>query len=128
VRKKLKRTIVFVALDGEECGCTGSNHYVFRDPDFSPRRTVLIVNIDQIGRGGKMQAHKLDPETGFGEDCDVDGEVFARRGMRAVTFVGKNHNYHQCTDTVATIDFTRAIDTVHRAFDLAWDAAQDGAE
>jgi acetylornithine deacetylase/succinyl-diaminopimelate desuccinylase-like protein len=128
VRKKVKRTIVFVAFDGEECGCTGSNHYVFRDPDFLPNQTVLAVNIDQIGRGGRMTTHKIDKHTGFGEDCDVDGEVFARRGMRAVTFVGKNHNYHQCTDTVDTIDFGKAIDTVHRAFELAWEAAQGAAD
>lgn len=128
VRKKVKRTIVFVAFDGEECGCTGSNHYVFRDPDFSPRQTVLAVNIDQIGRGGKLQTHRADTGTGFGEDCDVDGEVFARRAIRAVTFVGKNNNYHQCTDTVETIDFGKTIDTVHRIFDLAWEAAQGPAE
>jgi len=128
VGRKLKRTVVFVAFDGEECGCTGSNHYVFRDPDFPPRQTVLAVNIDQIGRGGRLQTHKIDKETGFGEDCDVDGEVFARRGMRAVSFVGKNNNYHQCTDTVDTIDFGKAIETVHRAFDVAWAAAQGPAE
>lgn len=128
LRKKVKRTIVFVAFDGEECGCTGSNHYVFRDPDFSPKDTALVINIDQIGRGGKLQSHKADTGTGFGEDCDVDGEVFARRGMRAVTFVGKNPNYHQCTDTVASVDFNKAVDTVQRAFNLAWDAAQSASD
>jgi Zn-dependent M28 family amino/carboxypeptidase len=126
VKGQLDRTVYFIALDGEECGCTGSNHYAFRAPAHPVARTVYVLNIDQIGQGGGLTSHS--GHGGYGDDCEVDGEVFARAGMRAQTLVGSNDHYHQCGDTAGTVNYQSAISTVRRAFDLVWSAAQGGGQ
>jgi hypothetical protein len=119
----LKRTVLFIALDGEECGCTGSNHYVFRAPAHPIARTVYVLNIDQIGLGGGLESHATHGG-GFGRNCDVDGEVFARAGIRAQTLVGGNRHYHQCTDKPDTVNYSSALNAVQHAFDILWSAVQ----
>ncbi len=43
------RTLVFVAFSGEEMGLLGSAHYV-RRPAHPLERTVLMINLDMVGR------------------------------------------------------------------------------
>lgn len=122
-REQVNRTVIFMTTDGEECGCTGSNYYVFKNPVHSLAQTAYVLNIDQIGQGGELVIHEPDKGHSFGENCDVDAEVFARMSVPAESLIGDNSEYHRCTDTVATINFKKAIKTVHRAFDLVWKAA-----
>ncbi len=112
---KLKRTLVFLSTDGEECGCTGIKQYVYRDPSFPLADTIYNLNIDQIGQGANLETHPLNLGTPEDEDCEVDGEVFANRGVRAQTLVGDNAHYHECTDTVDNMDFNAALRVVRRA-------------
>jgi len=114
-KDKLKRTLVFLSTDGEECGCTGIKQYVYRDPPFPLADTIYNLNIDQIGEGAELETHRLNRGTPQDEDCDVDGEVFANRGVRAQTLVGGNAHYHECTDTVANMNFDAALRVVRRA-------------
>jgi len=47
---ELKRTLVFVAFDGEEKGLLGSKHYVSK-PTVPLDKIVAMLNMDMIGRG-----------------------------------------------------------------------------
>ena len=125
VKDEIRRTVIFATMDGEECGCTGSNHYVFRDPVHPISRTVYALNIDSIGKGGSLEIYKADTHHSAGENCENDGEVFARKGIPAASLIGDNPDYHLCTDTVAGIDFEKAVSTVRHALDLVLKAVQN---
>ena len=45
-----KRSVVFVAFDGEEEGLQGARHFVARSP-LDLKRIIAVVNLDMIGRG-----------------------------------------------------------------------------
>jgi Zn-dependent M28 family amino/carboxypeptidase len=45
-----RRSIVFVAFDGEEQGLQGARHFV-QNPPFELKRIDVVVNMDMIGRG-----------------------------------------------------------------------------
>jgi hypothetical protein len=123
-KDELRRTVVFLSTDAEECGCTGVKQYVYREPAFPLADTIYNLNIDQIGEGAELETHQLNLNTPEGEDCDVDGEVFANRGIRSQTLVGGNANYHACTDTIDRMDFDAALRVVRRAARLALEAIQ----
>ena len=114
-KAKLNRTLVFLSTDGEECGCTGIKQYVYRDPPFPLADTIYSLNIDQIGEGADLETHRLNLGTPEEEECEVDGEVFANRGVRSQMLVGDNAHYHECTDTVDNMDFDAALRVVRRA-------------
>ncbi len=121
---ELKRTVLFLSIDGEECGCTGAKHYVYADPIFALENTVYVLNIDQIGEGAWLEEHHQPRRVDHEADCEVDGEVFARRGIKAETLVGDNSHYHSPEDTIDHMDFQEALEVVDRALDLVWNAAQ----
>jgi hypothetical protein len=121
---ELRRTMVFLSTDGEECGCTGSKHYVNNDPAFPLSDIVYTLNIDQIGKGGWLVTHTPDNSGHHDDDCEVDGEVFARRGIPAQTLVGDNPNYHSSRDTPGTVDFHKAFAVVELARDILWERVQ----
>ncbi len=54
-RKKLNRTLVFIAFTAEEEGTLGSAHYV-KNPVFPLDKTIAMINMDMIGR---MKEDKL---------------------------------------------------------------------
>ena len=125
VKDDLKRTVIFATMDGEECGCTGSNHYVFRNPVHPISRTDYALNIDSIGKGGSLEVYEADTGHSAGENCENDGEVFARKGVPAASLIGDNPDYHLCTDTVAGMDFKKAISTAQHALNLVLKAVQN---
>ena len=114
-KDQLRRTLVFLATDGEECGCTGIKQYVYRDPAFPLADTIYNLNIDQIGEGADLETQRLNLGRSEDENCDVDAEVFANRGIRAQSLVGGNSHYHEPTDTVENMDFDAAMRVVRRA-------------
>jgi hypothetical protein len=124
-QSELKRTLVFLSTDGEECGCTGVKQYVYRDPPFPLRDTVYSLNIDEIGRGGSLETYELNQNRPESEDCHVDAEVFANRGITSLGLIGDSgRHYHQCSDTLENMDIEASLDTVRMAVDLIWDVAQ----
>ena len=128
-RDEIARTIVFLSIDGEECGCTGVKHYVFKDPVYPLEKTVYVLNIDQIGEGAWLVEHPTDHHAADSEDCMVDGEVFARRGVRATTLVGDNSNYHRPGDVIEKLNMRKALEAVRRAHELVLHAARpDGGD
>lgn len=54
-RKKLNRTLVFIAFTAEEEGTIGSGYYV-KNPIFPLENTIAMINMDMIGR---MRENKL---------------------------------------------------------------------
>ncbi len=123
-RHELARTVVFLSTDGEECGCTGIKHYVFESPVFPLESTVYALNIDQIGKGGSLVRHRPERSGADQGDCDLDGEVFARRGVRAETLVGGNPHYHRPSDVPENLNLRKALRTVQHAYELVLDAAR----
>ncbi len=47
---KPKRSVVFMSLDGEEAGLTGSTYYT-RHPIFPKDKVAAIINLEQVGAG-----------------------------------------------------------------------------
>ncbi|AWV97478.1 M28 family metallopeptidase [Arcticibacterium luteifluviistationis] len=58
-----KRSIVFMAVTGEEQGLLGSAFYA-ENPIFDPKKTVANINIDALASPGKMKDLTV---TGFGQ-------------------------------------------------------------
>lgn len=114
------RTLVFVTFAGEEMGLLGSAHYV-RHPALPLDRTVLMVNLDMVGRlrndklfvGGADSATGLrqtvdDAARGLGLTLQLRGDPFSPSdhtsfyaASRPVLFLftGAHGDYHRPTDT-----------------------------
>ncbi|WP_171017257.1 M28 family metallopeptidase [Maribacter sp. ACAM166] len=58
-----ERSIVFIALTGEEQGLLGSAYYA-ENPIFNPKKTVANINIDALDSPGKMKDLTI---TGYGQ-------------------------------------------------------------
>ena len=58
-----KRSIVFIAVTGEEQGLLGSAYYA-ENPIFNPKKTVANINIDALDSPGKMKDLTI---TGYGQ-------------------------------------------------------------
>ena len=52
---KPKRTIVFLSLDGEEAGLTGSTYYT-QHPIFPKEKVKAVINLEQVGAGQRLSA------------------------------------------------------------------------
>ena len=47
---KLKRTVLFLLIGGEEVGLLGSKYYT-ANPIFPKEKTVTYINLDMVGNG-----------------------------------------------------------------------------
>jgi aminopeptidase YwaD len=116
------RTLVFIAFSGEEMGLIGSAHYA-RHPTVALNKTVLMVNVDMVGRlrdgkvyvGGVESGHGLRSvvtdaaqQQGQGLALELRGDPFAPSdhvtfyGAGAPVlffFTGAHSDYHRPTDT-----------------------------
>lgn len=119
------RTLVFVAFAGEELGLLGSSHYVGH-PTVPMERTVLMVNLDMVGRlrGRTLYVGGVDSGTGLralvqaagaGEGLRLmlhadpfapsDHTAFAgARRPVLFLFTGAHADYHRPSDTWEKID------------------------
>src|SRR5204862_2883323 len=129
------RTLVFVTFAGEEMGLLGSAHYV-RHPALPLDRTVLMVNLDMVGRlrndkvfvGGADSAKELrqvldDAARGLGLTLQLRGDPFSPSDHTSFyaagrpvlfLFTGAHGDYHRPTDTSDKInaDGLRAVATL----------------
>ncbi|PYO02620.1 MAG: aminopeptidase [Candidatus Rokuibacteriota bacterium] len=114
------RTLIFVTFAGEEMGLLGSAHYV-RQPALPLDRTVLMVNLDMVGRlrndkvfiGGADSATGLRPivdeaARGLGLTLQLRGDPFSPSDHTSFyaagrpvlfLFTGAHGDYHRPTDT-----------------------------
>jgi hypothetical protein len=116
----LPRTLVFVAFAGEEMGLLGSSHYV-KQPTFPLEKTVLMVNLDMVGRlrDGKLYVAGVDSgrglrqlvttaAEGLGLSLQLRGDPYSPSDHTAFytrerpvlfLFTGAHSDYHRPTDT-----------------------------
>ena len=99
-----KRSIVFVALFGEELGLVGSRYYA-KHPVFPLLDTVADINLEQVGRtddseGPRVRQFNL---TGFDYSniATIFGKAGEETGIRAVKDEKKSDSYFGASDNAA---------------------------
>jgi membrane-associated protease RseP (regulator of RpoE activity) len=117
------RTLVFVAFSGEEMGLLGSAHYV-RKPAHPLARTVLMLNLDMVGRlrDRTLYVGGTDSGSGLRElasaqagslTLSLRGDPFGRSDHTSFyaagrpvlfLFTGAHADYHRPSDTWDKID------------------------
>lgn len=76
-----KRSIVFIAVTGEEQGLLGSAYYA-ENPIFNPKKTVANINMDALDSPGKMKDLTI---TGYGQsEMDEYAEEAALKQNRYI--------------------------------------------
>lgn len=119
------RTLVFVAFAGEEMGLLGSSHFA-RTPPFPQGKTVLMVNLDMVGRlrdgklyvagvdsGDGLRPLVADAARGLGLTLELRGDPFSPSDHTAFytagvpvlfLFTGAHSDYHRPSDTWEKLD------------------------
>jgi hypothetical protein len=120
------RTLIFLAVTGEESGLRGSRYYVKNYQKYPADKIIGTLNLDTVGRLGKNKILVINSSTasewkhismgvGFvtgidyelvAEDLDASDQVsFIEAGIPAIQlFSGPNRDYHRPTDVVEKID------------------------
>jgi hypothetical protein len=81
LKQKPKRSIVFIAWFGEERGLLGSRYYA-RHPAFPLKKTVAMVNLEQIGRTDSDEGPQLNNASMTGFDFTDLGQIFKAAGEK----------------------------------------------
>ncbi|MGC6488957.1 MAG: M28 family metallopeptidase [Planctomycetota bacterium] len=145
------RSIVFLSVSGEELGLWGSAYYADH-PTWPKDRIVANVNIDMIGRAGRV-GDKLQMQitpsfshpkystlvqgaVALGEQFGVafssgdtyyqrsDHYNFAKQGIPVVFFCdGEHPDYHQVTDHPDKLDYAGMEAVTRLAYWTVWQAA-----
>ena len=142
---KLKRSVLFIALTGEELGVLGSDYYV-KHPYYPLDKTIAMLNMDMIGRmkdsilvvegmGTSPDFEKLvksenkDSLTlrlkpdGFGPS---DQASFYKKDLPVIFFFTNLHSdYHKPSDTWDKINYPGEQKVVEFASRIAEDIAND---
>lgn len=152
---KPARSIIFVAVSGEEQGMWGSAHFV-RNPPVPLRQVIADVNVDMIGRNhpdsvgligstyttlgrvaervsgpgspsGIRIMHEPWPEEQFFFRSDHIN--FARAGIPAIFIhAGVHEDYHEPSDEPETLDYVKAARVTRFVYDLVAAVANDPAK
>ena len=145
-----RRSLVFLAVSGEEEGMWGSSFYA-EHPAVPLAQTVAAINIDMIGRNGRDSVAVIGGEhSSLGRTAErvarehpelrmrlvgdawprrglfssSDQISFARRGVPAVFFhSGPHPDLHKPSDTVERIDAEKAARVVRTIFYLGLEVA-----
>ena len=114
------RTLVFVAFAGEEMGLLGSTHYV-RKPARPLDRTVLMVNLDMVGRlrDKVLYAGGLDSGSGLRELVSAQAGALTL-ALRGDPFGPSDHTAFYSAGRPVLFLFTGAHADYHRPSDT-WD-------
>ena len=124
--EKPRRSVVFLAVTGEEAGRLGSRRWVAGPSAFATAKTLAAVNLDTVGRlgAGKLQVlgtgtagewiHAVRGATwvtgvetkAIPETLESSDHVsFVEAGIPAVQlFTGPHADYHRPSDTADTVD------------------------
>ena len=140
-----RRSVIFLAVSGEEIGLLGSTWFVAHSP-VPLDRIVANINIDMVGRNwqdtiavvGKQystvgavvdsvaRAHPELNMTAVGDQWPAEGFFFrsdhynfARRGIPAIFFFNGTHeDYHRPSDEADRIEFAKAARVSRLIFEV----------
>jgi len=84
---KLKRTIVFLFIGGEEVGLLGSKYYT-RNPVFPKEKTVTYINLDMVGNGTGLAVSASATCQGLTGYFKEANDKYIHRTMRTSTSGG----------------------------------------
>lgn len=136
-----KRSVVFIALTGEEQGLLGSAYYA-ENPIFDPKKTVANINIDMIASPGEMkdltitgyghsemdeyakvEAHALgryiipDPHAEQGHFYRSDHFNFAKIGIPALYAKGEYEGFNHSIEEIKVFNDSYVNDDYHQPSD-----------
>jgi hypothetical protein len=146
-REHSRRTLLFIFFAGEEKGLFGSQAYVDH-PLFPLGRTVAMLNLDMIGRGGpdtlfvvgtsrSPDLVKLNEEENqaihftllYGQEGFLgrsDQASFLKKSVPALFLhTGEHADYHKVTDEASRIDFDKAARVARLGFLDVWRIANE---
>lgn len=149
---KPKRSVIFLAVSGEELGLWGSA-YFSNNPTWPLEKLVANVNIDMIGRATELSGEdeisitpsyrhrmfstiardsaKLAESFGLGLTVGdkfyerSDHYNFAEKGIPVVFYCdGEHEDYHQVTDTADKLDYRKMERVSRLAYWTGWKVCQ----
>ncbi len=82
-KNKLKRSIMFIAIGGEENGLLGSKLYVSK-PVFSKEKTVVYINLDMVGNGTGLAVSGGSEYAHLNRYFEEANSKYIHRNFRAV--------------------------------------------
>jgi len=145
-KDKLKRSVLFIAFDGEEWGLQGANAYV-ENPPFPYEKTIAMLNMDTIGRNKSDEIYilgslrspdlkelndrvnekiglKLLDTIEFAFDYGSDHYPFYAKGIPAIDYTSSYHeDFHKITDTVEKVNIDKVSKVAELIFRVAYEIA-----
>ncbi|HEU4852764.1 MAG TPA: M28 family peptidase [Telluria sp.] len=79
LKQRPRRSVVFMAVWGEELGMVGSNYYG-KHPVFPIAKTVANLNLEQMGRTDDQEGPQIDRAALTGFDFSDIGAILAKTG------------------------------------------------
>ncbi len=84
---RMKRTVLFLLIGGEEVGLLGSRFYT-KNPIFPKEKTVTYINLDMVGNGTGLAVSAAQSCAGLTEYFRNANEKYIHRPMRISTSAG----------------------------------------
>jgi hypothetical protein len=84
---KLRRTVLFLLIGGEEVGLLGSKYYT-ENPIFPKEKTVTYINLDMVGNGTGLAVSASETCKGLTEYFKKANSTYIHRPMRVSTSGG----------------------------------------
>lgn len=81
-KNKLKRSVLFIGIGGEENGLLGSKLYVSK-PVFPMEKTVVYINLDMVGNGTGLAVSGGSPYAGLNKYFEEANSKYIHRNFRA---------------------------------------------
>lgn len=116
-----KRSIIFMALFGEELGDLGS-HYYATHPVFPLAKTIVDLNLEQLGRTDDTEGQRVGAFNMTGFDYTDLPAIFARAtaltGIKAEKHEKNSDSYFRRSDNAAFADAGVPSTTISVAYDF----------
>jgi hypothetical protein len=128
LKKRPRRSLVFIAFYGEEHGMVGSQHYA-ANPVVPLAKTVAVVNLEQLGRTDDSEGPRIAAADVTGFDFSEVGAILHRAGTAVGIGVGKrpqNERYFAMSDNISLARAGVPAHTISVAFQFpGYHAADD---
>jgi Peptidase family M28 len=120
MKRKPKRSIVFIAWSGEEQGLLGSQEYS-RNPVVPLEKTVAMINLEMVGRIDSIEGAQIDSASMTGFDFTDLGRIFKaagrKTGIRVYKHEGNSDLFFDRSDNQALADVGVPAHTLCVAFE-----------